>query len=101
MPKPTKIKLKNHVDKKRLWTYVNIKINRVIHHYHVFSILNILVEELLEALMARKEIKIFNFGDLNLKKKERERFYITPPFDILIKLLHSFPCSLLTLQQPF
>lgn len=54
------------ISKRRLWRYVNQKINRVIHHAHVMSVIAILFEEMLQDLKSGKEIKIHNFGTLSL-----------------------------------
>jgi nucleoid DNA-binding protein len=55
------------ITKRKLWRYVNKKIKRSIHHYHVFSIISILFDELLKDLIDGKSIKITNFGTLTLK----------------------------------
>jgi nucleoid DNA-binding protein len=66
------------ISKKKLWQYVNIKINRTIHHYHVFSVISLLFEEILSELKDKGEIKIHNFGVLSLKHlKPRHYFDIT------------------------
>lgn len=56
-----------NVTKRIFWRYVNLKIKRVIHHYHVFSVISILFEEMLKDLKQGKEIDIFNLGSLTLK----------------------------------
>lgn len=55
------------ISKRDLWHYVNRKIKRLIHHYHVFSVISILFEEMVKDLKAGKEIKIVNLGTLMLK----------------------------------
>jgi nucleoid DNA-binding protein len=55
------------VSKRDLWHYVNRKIKRLLHHYHVFSIISILFEEMIKDLQAGKEIRITNLGTLMLK----------------------------------
>ena len=60
--------LSESIDKRVLWRYVNLKINRTIHHYHVFSVISILFDEILEDLKSGKKIKIHNFGVFELKK---------------------------------
>jgi nucleoid DNA-binding protein len=63
------------IDKRVLWRYVNKKINRVIHHYHVFSVINILFDEIVEDLKQGNQIRIANFGVLELKEtKPRKHF---------------------------
>lgn len=63
------------VDKRKLWRYVNLKINRLIHHYHVFSIISILFDEMLQDLKQGKSIKIFNLGTLSLKQMKPRKYY--------------------------
>jgi nucleoid DNA-binding protein len=63
------------VNKKLLWQYVNRKIKRIIHHYHVFSILTILFDEMIKDLKRGKSIKIFNFGKLELKNLKPRRYF--------------------------
>lgn len=62
--------MKKRIDKKSLWIYINKKINRAVHHYHVFSVLSLLVEEILQDLKQGKNIKIFNFGNFQLLKNK-------------------------------
>lgn len=57
----------NSFSKRMLWRYVNLKINRIIHHYHVFSVITILFEEIIKELKQGNEIKIHNLGSLALK----------------------------------
>ena|SRR5579885_1892624 len=63
-----------NVTKRVFWRYVNIKIKRIIHHYHVFAVISILFEEMLKDLKEGKEIKIFNLGSLWLKET-KPRWY--------------------------
>lgn len=63
------------VSKRNLWQYVNLKINRMIHHYHVFSVITILFEEMLKDLKDGKQIKIMNFGILSLKNMKPRRYH--------------------------
>ncbi len=56
------------VNKRFLWRYVNRKIRRIIHHYHVFSVVTILFDEMIADLLKGNRIKIFNFGTLTLKQ---------------------------------
>jgi len=58
----------SNVNKRALWRYVNKKIKRSIHHYHVFSVISILFQEITKDLLAGKSIKIDNFGTLFLEK---------------------------------
>lgn len=56
------------ISKRDLWRYVNRKIKRLIHHYHVFSVISLLFDEMVQDLRDGKEIKIANLGILVLKK---------------------------------
>lgn len=72
-----KQKIENNVsiDKRMLWRYVNKKINRIIHHYHVFGVLSILFDEVIKDLKLGKIIKIDNFGSLVLKDLPPRRYF--------------------------
>ena len=63
------------INKRILWRYVNQKIRRLIHHYHVFAVITILFDEMLKDLIRNKEIKIFNFGTLSLKEMKPRRYH--------------------------
>ncbi len=63
------------VSKRDLWHYVNRKIKRLIHHYHVFSVISILFDEMIKDLRSGKEIKIANFGTLLLKDTPPRKYH--------------------------
>lgn len=63
------------INKRFLWRYVNRKIKRIIHHYHVFSVLSILFDEMIADLLRGKKIKIFNFGTLTLKQLKPRGYF--------------------------
>lgn len=63
------------ISKRELWRYVNRKIKRLIHHYHVFSVITILFEEMIKDLQDGKKIKIANFGTLLLKDTLPRRYH--------------------------
>lgn len=63
------------ISKRALWRYVNIKINRIINHYHVFAVITILFDEMIKDFKDGKEIKIFNFGTFSLNKTKPRRYY--------------------------
>ena len=63
------------INKRTLWRFVNNKIKRMIHHYHVFGVLTILFEEMVKDLLANKDIKIFNFGTLSLKTMKPRKYH--------------------------
>lgn len=63
------------ISKRDLWHYVNRKIKRLIHHYHVFAVISILFDEMIQDLKAGKEIKITNLGVLVLKETPARRYH--------------------------
>lgn len=63
------------VSKRDLWHYVNRKIKRLIHHYHVFSVISILFDEMIKDLKSGKEIKIANLGVLVLKDTPPRKYH--------------------------
>ena len=63
------------ISKRDLWRYVNRKIKRLIHHYHVFSVISILFEEMTQDLKNGREIKISNLGTLVLKKTPPRKYH--------------------------
>ena len=63
------------ISKRVLWQYVNKKIRRLVHHYHVFSVMTILFEEMLKDLKSGKRIRIFNFGTLSLQKTKPRKYF--------------------------
>jgi nucleoid DNA-binding protein len=67
--------LTTNISKKNLWRYVNRKIKRAIHHYHVFSVITILFEEMLIDLKNEKDIKVLNFGTLSLQKTKPRKYF--------------------------
>lgn len=70
-----KNKLPLNITKRIFWRYVNIKIKRAIHHYHVFAVISILFEELLQDLKNFKDINISNFGILSLKETKPRLYH--------------------------
>lgn len=69
------MKESNSISKRKLWQYVNQKTNRLIHHYHVLSVITILFEEMVKDLIKGQEIKIHNFGTLVLKVLKPRRYF--------------------------
>lgn len=65
----------DNISKRDLWRYVNKKLNKTIHHYHVLSVISILFDEIVKDLKADKPIKIFNFGTLYLKKTKPRKYH--------------------------
>lgn len=64
-----------NISKRDLWHYVNKKIKRLIHHYHVSSVISILFEEMVKDLRAGKEIKVINLGSFVLKETPPRRYH--------------------------
>jgi nucleoid DNA-binding protein len=64
-----------NISKRDLWHYVNRKIKRLIHHYHIFSVISILFEEMIKDLKSGKEIKIINLGTLVLKTMPPRKYH--------------------------
>lgn len=65
----------NSITKRILWRYLNQKIKKNIHHYHIFSIINILFDEMLNDLKSGKKIKINNLGTLYMKELPPRKYY--------------------------
>ena len=63
------------ISKRDLWHYVNRKLKRLIHHYHVFSVISFLFEEMVKDLRAGKEIKITNLGTFVLKDMPPRKYH--------------------------
>jgi nucleoid DNA-binding protein len=55
-----------NVNKRKLWSLIIKDINYIIHYSHVFSVINILIDELVKELRNDKEIHIGNFGRFKL-----------------------------------
>jgi nucleoid DNA-binding protein len=68
-------KIPINIDKRTLWRFVNVKINRSIQSSHVIGVINILFDEIISDLKSGKEIKIFNFGTLWLKPTKPRLYY--------------------------
>ena len=77
-----------NISKRDLWRYVNRKIKRLIHHYHVFSVISILFEEMLRDLKSGKEIKVANLGTLILKDFPPRKYHDVRLHQIMISPGH-------------
>lgn len=64
-----------NISKRCLWRLINKKIKRLIHNYHVFSIISILFEEIIKDLIDGKSLKIHNFGTLELVKTKPKKYH--------------------------
>jgi nucleoid DNA-binding protein len=62
------------VSKRDLWRYVNRKIGRLVHRYHVFAVISILFEEMVKDLCQDKPVKIANLGIITLQST-KPRWY--------------------------
>lgn len=60
--------------KRKLWLFLLKELNHSIHNAHVYSVINILIEELIKDLVAGKKIKIINFGSFFLKELKPRKF---------------------------
>lgn len=67
--------MNKQISKKLFWRFVNVKINRAVHHYHVFAVLSILFEEMVKDFDEGKEIKIFNLGKLALTPTKHKKYF--------------------------
>ncbi len=76
------------IDKRTLWRFVNKKIQRSIHHYHVFSVITILFDELINDLKAGKSVKVFNFGSILLKDLNGRKYYDIHKKEIVMSKRH-------------
>ena len=65
----------NSISKLNFWRYVNKKIRRSINHYHIYSVITILFEEMFIDLKQGKEIDIFNLGTLILATTKPRKYY--------------------------
>jgi nucleoid DNA-binding protein len=64
-----------NISKRDLWRYVNIKVNKAIHYYHVSAIIGILFDELIQDLKDDKIISIHNFCKLKLQKTNPRKYH--------------------------
>jgi nucleoid DNA-binding protein len=55
-------------NKRKLYSLICKDLNHIIHHLHIFSVINILIEEIIIDLKSGKEIDIGNFGIFSLKE---------------------------------
>lgn len=65
----------DNINKRRFWRFVNKKINHLINHAHVLSVISILFEEMVTDLLNGKEIKIHNFGTLSLQETKSRQYH--------------------------
>ncbi len=67
--------MNQEISKRLFWRFLNKKTKKIIHHYHIFSVMSILFDEIVKDLLKNKKIKIFNFGTLFLDKKNPKKYY--------------------------
>ena len=63
------------ITKNILWKYVNRKISHSIHSAHVFSVISILFEEIINELVKGKQLRIVNFGVIRLVDMKPRKYY--------------------------
>lgn len=91
--------MNSSITKRILWRYVNNKMDHLIHHYHIFSILSILFDEILKDLKAGKSLTIINFGTLRLDNLSPRRYYDVR--EQMMKTSQSHKILKFTLSKPF
>ena len=52
----------------QLSRYIHLKLNSMTNALHVLSVINIIIDEIYQDLVDGKSLKIFNFGQLFLKR---------------------------------
>lgn len=82
------VNIPDSVSKRNLWRYVNRKVRRFVHHYHVFSVITILFEEMLRDLKLGKEIKIFNLGTLSLQETKPRLYHDVNKRQVVLSSKH-------------
>lgn len=65
----------NSISKKLFWRYINSKLRGKIHSAHVLSIVNILLDELKNDLLNRKDVNIINFGKFKYIKLNPKKYF--------------------------
>lgn len=78
----------NSISKRKLWHFVNKKINRAIHHYHVLSVITLLFDEILLDLKRNVDLKIFNLGTLTLKTLKPRRYFDVTQQQVMLGKSH-------------
>jgi nucleoid DNA-binding protein len=68
MADPTK-----NIQKLKIVAFVSRRLRKSIGYFHILSVINILVEELIVELKIKREIKIPNFGTFRLKPLKPKR----------------------------
>lgn len=101
------------VSKRDLWKYVNGKLQRTVHYYHVFAIISILFEEIVKDLKQGKDIKIAHLGTISLQSTKPRWYHnvrlrqkiLSPGYRImrftLTPVLHKKLIKLLDLDKTF
>jgi nucleoid DNA-binding protein len=65
----------NNISRRDLWKYVNKKLNKSLHFYHIGSVITILIDEMIKDLKNGNKIKIFNFGILSLEETKPRKYH--------------------------
>ena len=61
-------------NKRQLWVYIIRDLNHFVHNLHIFTVISILIDEILKDLKDGKEIRIVNFGVLKIEKTKPKKF---------------------------
>ena len=64
-----------NINKRSLWRQVNKKINKKINSNHVYAVINILFEEIINDLINNKPIIIDNFFTMKLSEESFKKHY--------------------------
>lgn len=60
-------------NKRGLWLLIVKELKHTIHNAHIYSVISILIGELVKELLIGNEIKIINFGTFYIKKIKPKR----------------------------
>lgn len=66
---------RNSIDKRRLWLAVNKQIKHSVYHTHTLTIINLLLEELINSIFNQQDIKIGNFGTFSVHKMQGKKHH--------------------------
>ena len=66
------------INKRVFWRFVTKKVKKLVNHYHILGVIDVLFEEMSNDLKEGKEIKIYNFCTINLiRQPDRMHHHIT------------------------
>lgn len=83
------------INKERLWKHVQGQLPNI-QIFHVFAVVDILLDEISKDLHAEKKMRINNFGTFKIKRREPRRFFdsvrkimsLTPPYKVIAFTLY-------------